>query len=172
MPLSAFTTAVRRVASAERASVRSESVARLNRALLTLVVLGVSSAAALAGSDEAFVSSGCSGGFTGGGGGVVVHLDGAIHRWSQATYRDPVEQSFVRLDVAAARDLFSELDRIGFTSIRYKKHGNMTCRVTLQQGGSTHDVAWPSGDPTAPSAVVALASRMEQIGQVPPLQPE
>jgi hypothetical protein len=95
-----------------------------------------------------------------------------VHRWSQPTFRDPVEQSFVRLDLAAARELFAELDRIGFTSIRYNKYGNMTCRVTLRQGDSTHDVAWPSGDPTAPSAVVAFSSRMERVGQVSPLQPE
>ena len=147
-------------------------VMELIRALLTLVILAGSSAAALAGNDEAFVSSGCSGGFTGGGGGVVVHRDGAIHRWSKPTYRDPVKQSFVRLDPAAARELFAALERINFTSIRYNKHGNMTCRVTLRQGGSTHGVAWPHGDPTAPSEVVALASRMEQVGQVPPLQPK
>jgi len=138
------------------------------RALLTLAILAGSSVAALAGDDEAFVSSGCSGGFTGGGSGVVVHRNGEIHRWFQPTYRDPVEQSFVRLDLAAARELFAELDRINFTAIRYNKHGNMTCRVTLRQGDSTHDVEWPPGDPGAPSEVAALVSRMEKLGQVPP----
>ena len=145
---------------------------QLTRVLLTVAFFGGFSVVALAEVNQESLSCGCSGGFTGGGSGVVVHRDGAIHRWSRPTYRDPVEQSFVRFDRAAARDLFAELERIDFTSIRYSKPSNMTCRVTLRQGESTHAVAWPPGDAAAPSEVVALASRMEQIAQVQPVEPK
>jgi hypothetical protein len=145
---------------------------QLTRVLLTVAFFYGFSEVALADVNGESLSSGCSGGFTGGGGGVVVHRDGAIHRWSRPTYRDPVKQSFVRLDRAAAGELFAELERINFTSIRYKKPSNMTCEVTLRRGETTHAVAWPLGDAAAPSEVVALAARMEQIAQVQPVDPK
>jgi hypothetical protein len=144
---------------------------QLTRILLLVGIFGQLSAIASAEVNEESLSWGCSGGFTGGGGGVVVHRDGAIHRWSRPTYRDPVEQSFVRSDPAAARGLFDELQRIHFTSIRYNKPSNMTCHITLRQGESTHAVAWPLGDAAVPSELVALASRMKQIAQVAQVQP-
>ena len=147
-------------------------VMRLTRVLLTVAFFGAFSAIASAEVNEESLSCGCSGGFTGGGGGVVVQRDGGIHRWSRPTYRDPVEQSFVRFDRVAARDLFAQVERIKFTSIRYSKPSNMTCRVELRQGASTHVIAWPLGDPAAPSEVVALASRMEQIARVQPVEPK
>ena len=101
-----------------------------------------------------------------------MHRDGRIHRWSLPTYREPVEQSFIRFDRAAARELFAEVVRINFTSIRYSKPSNMTCHLTLRQGASTHAVAWALGDPDAPSQVLALASRIEQIARVQPVEPK
>ena len=145
---------------------------RLTTALLAVALLGGPSALASEDTQKESLSWGCSGGFTGGGDGVVVHRDGEIHRWSRPTYRDPVEQSFVRSDGAATRDLFAELERISFTGIHYNKVGNMTCSVTLRRDGSTHIVAWPIGDPAAPSEVVALASRMKQIARVQPIEPQ
>ncbi len=139
---------------------------QLTRVLLTVAFFGGVSILASAEVREESLSYGCSGGFTGGGSGVVVQRDGEIHRWSRPTYGDPVEQSFIRIDRAAARDLFAWVVRINFASIRYSKPSNMTCHVTLRQGGSTHAVAWPPGDPDVPSQVVALASRIEQIARV------
>ena len=145
---------------------------RLTRVLLTVALFGGFSLTASAEANEESLSYGCSGGFTGGGGGVVVQRDGEIHRWSPPTYRHPVEQAFIRFDRAAARDVFAEVERINFTSIRYSKPGNMTCHVTLRRGASTHAVAWPTGDPDAPSRVVALASRIEKLAKVQPVEPE
>lgn len=147
-------------------------VMRLTRVLLTVGLFGWFSITAAAEVNEESLSYGCFGGFTGGGGGAVVQRDGGIHRWSLSTYRDPVEQSFIRLDHAAAQDVFAEVERINFTGIRYNEPSNMTCEVTHRQGASTHTVAWGLGDPDAPSEVVALASRIEKIANVQPVEPK
>jgi hypothetical protein len=141
---------------------------RLTAALFTIAILGAAAVLAADDTNKESLSYGCSGGFTGGGSGIVVYRDGEFQRWSKPTYRDPVEQSSVRSDRAAAGSLFAELERISFTSIRYHKVDNMTCSLTLRREGSTHAVAWPMGDPATPAEVVALVARMEQLAGAQP----
>lgn len=148
------------------------AVMRLTGVLLAVVISSVFSIPVSAQDQEKSLSYGCSGGFTGGGGGVVVRGDGGIHRWSRPTYRDPVEETLIRVDRAAAQMIFAEVERIKFTDIRFSKPGNMTCSVALRHGASTHAVAWPLGDPRAPSQVLALVSRLEQLAQVQSVEPK
>ncbi len=131
---------------------------------IVLALLALPTPVALAQHDaERSISCGCSGGFTGGGSGVTVLWDGAILRWSRPTYRDSLEESLIRSDPRAARQFFAQLDEMNFTSIHYKKTGNMTCHLTLRQGSTTHAVAWEPGDSSAPPLVVALASRLQRL---------
>lgn len=98
--------------------------------------------------------------------------DGGIYRWSRPSYDVPVTRSFLRLDRAAARDLFAEVARMDLAAIRYSKPSNMTCWITLREGASAHEVAWPLGDPDTPSELLALASRIEKIAQEQPVEPK
>ncbi len=109
------------------------------------------------------VSYGCSGGFTGGGGGVTVRSNGTILKWSLPTAGGSVEQSVIRSDPTAAQRLFTQLDEMNFTNIDYKKFGNMTCHVTLREGSTTHAVSWEIGDTSVPSRVAALSSDLERL---------
>lgn len=139
---------------------------RLAGIAIVLAILAALSPAALAESeDPRSISQGCSGGFTGGGGGVTVRSDGAILRWSRATYRDSVEESLIRWDTSATRRLFAEVDDSAFTSIRYSKFGNMTCQVILRRGTSSHAVSWEMGDPSAPSLATEIAARLERLAR-------
>jgi len=109
------------------------------------------------------VSYGCSGGFTGGGGGVTVRSNGTILKWSRPSPRGSVEESVIRSDPTAAQRLFTQLDKMNFTNIDYKKFGNMTCYVTLREGSTTHTVSWDIGDTSVPSRVAALSSDLERL---------
>ena len=109
------------------------------------------------------VSYGCSGGFTGGGGGVTVRSNGTILTWSLPTAGGSVEESVIRSDPTAAQELFKELDEMNFTNIDYKNFGNMTCHLTLREGSTTHVVSWEIGDISVPSQVSALSSDLERL---------
>jgi hypothetical protein len=138
---------------------------RLPNVAIILALVAALSRAALAQSVEpGSISHGCSGGFTGGGGGVTVRSDGTILRWSRPTYRGAIEETVIRSDPAAARELFAQIDGMKFTNIHYNKAGNMTCQVVLRRGSTTHAVAWEPGDPSSPPRVLALASRLQHLG--------
>jgi hypothetical protein len=109
------------------------------------------------------VSYGCSGGFTGGGGGVTVRSNGTILKWSLPAAGASVEESVIRSDPTVARRLFTQLDEMHFTNIDYKKFGNMTCYVTLREGSNTHSVSWATGDTSVPPPVTALSSDLERL---------
>ena len=109
------------------------------------------------------VSYGCSGGFTGGGGGVTVRSNGTILKWSLPAAGGSVEESVIRSDPTAAQELFKELDEMNFTNIDYKNFGNMTCHLTLREGSTTHVVSWEIGDISVPSQVSALSSDLERL---------
>jgi hypothetical protein len=105
-------------------------------------------------------TAGCSGGVTGGGSGGIVRADGTILRWSKATIRDVVTEEIVRSDLREAKGIFDQLEKLGFTTIHYSTHGNMTCFLRVQLEGSSHDVSWEAGDSKAPPSVVELALRI------------
>ena len=109
------------------------------------------------------VSYGCSGGFTGGGGGVTVRSNGTILKWSLPTAGGSVEESVIRSDPAAAQKLLRQLDEMNFTKIDYKKFGNMTCHLTFREGSTTHAVSWGIGDTSVPLQVSALSSDLERL---------
>jgi len=91
--------------------------------------------------EEDYVSYGCQGGVTGGGGGIKVKRNGEIIRWVIDTVLwERKEASLVRNDIAVSTLLFARLEEINFTGIDYNEPGNMTCSVTLRQGSSEHSV--------------------------------
>ena len=94
----------------------------------------------------------------------VLSRDGLLLRWSRATYGNAVEETVIRSDPKEARRVFTQLEQMNFTSIKYNKFGNMTCSLTLRQDSSSHSVSWEFGDPLAPSQVVALALHLQQLG--------
>ncbi len=135
------------------------------RVAIILAIFAISSSSAVAESQTAdSVISGCSGGFTGGGGGSIINRDGLLLRWSRATRRDEVKETVIRSDPKEVRRVFTQLEKMKFTSIKYNKFGNMTCFLTLRQGSSSHAVSWEFGDPLAPSQVVSLAMHLQQLG--------
>jgi hypothetical protein len=139
----------------------------LNVAII-LALLAVVSPTALAQSDEPrSISYGCTGGFSGGGGGVTVRSDGTILRWSLKGYWASPEESFVRTDPSAAKQLFARLDEMDFTSIDFKEVDNMTCYLTHRQGTTSHAVTWAFGDSSVPSRVAALALDLERLAPLP-----
>ena len=141
--------------------------------LATLVTwCAASSCAAFAeSSGPDFVSAGCLGGFTGGGGGAIVKRDGAILRWSRATYRDAIKEEIVRFDLTEASTIFKQLEDTSFAEINYGKHGNMTCSLTLHRAASSNTVSWEFGDPLAPDSVVSLALRIQRLAWPTDSQP-
>lgn len=107
--------------------------------------------------------AGCSGGFTGGGGGVVVTSRGEIIQWAQDTYAPPRRYRTLRTDSAAAAAIFAELARIRFRSLPEGKSSNVTCSLELTGAGGAHAVSWPLGRP--PAAVRAVYERMFALGR-------
>jgi hypothetical protein len=106
--------------------------------------------------------SGCSGGVSGGGGGVAVTRAGEVLRWSTDGPGPPARVTLVRVDSALTEELFRELERIRFRSIRHHEPSNMTCFLYLRSEHGAHEVAWPWGH--APRMVRPVFERLQSLG--------
>ena len=95
------------------------------------------------------ITTGCSGGVTGGGNGAAVTGRGEILRWERDAAGQPTRFTLVRTDSAAAATAFAELERIGFRSIVHSEPSNMTCFLELADSAGRHEVSWPIGQPPA-----------------------
>ncbi len=109
------------------------------------------------------VLSGCTGGFSGGGGGILVTTAGEIVSWTQATFAAKRDYHLLRVDTAAAGGVFRELARIRFRTINYSKPDNMTCSLELTGPGGHHSVDWPIDRP--PASVRAIYDRVNALGR-------
>jgi hypothetical protein len=107
------------------------------------------------------LSGGCTGGVTGGGGGVAVTGRGEILKWSQDVATVPVEFTAVRTDSAAVAAIFAEAERIGFRTIVHRRPFNVTCFLALADSAGRHSVAWPMGD--VPPVVRELNRRLHAL---------
>ena len=120
---------------------------------------GIAACSGPAGADDS-ITSGCSGGITGGGYGVTVERDGRIYRWHAPTSHDARDEVEVRNDPTEASQLFASLDEMGFVAMGYQETGDMTCSLTVVSGESEHAVTWPHGQTGAPAEARAMAERL------------
>ncbi len=110
------------------------------------------------------VSTGCRGGKTGGGTGILVTARGQVLRWKQATFEPPrVYEPLNVVDTATTAAIFRELERIRFREIQHQEGGNVTCELVLSGPGGRHRVSWPIGAPPA-----VLESVLGQIHRLVP----
>lgn len=107
------------------------------------------------------LKGGCSGGVTGGGGGVAVTGSGEVLEWKQTLATQPTAFTTVRIDSAAAAEVFAEVERTRFRSVVHVNPSNVTCFLTLTDSLGKHTVAWPMGD--APAAVRELDRRLHSL---------
>lgn len=107
------------------------------------------------------VSAGCTGGISGGGGGLLVTGKGEIVEWGQTTFAPPKTYRLVRVDTAAAAGIFRELARIGFRKLPAGEPANMTCSIEVSGPSGSHSVSWPTGKP--PSAVKPLYEKLRAL---------
>ncbi len=110
-----------------------------------------------------FVSSGCSGGFTGGGGVTTVYRDGRVieRKWTVAGGAGARDEQRGR-DPARATRIFDVVDAQRWPAGRFGSPGNMTCEVTVRIGGrvSSHVVKGASVSPVV--ALVPLQRAFEE----------
>lgn len=107
------------------------------------------------------VSAGCTGGISGGGGGLLVTGKGEIVEWGQTTFAPPKTYRLVRVDTAAAAGIFRELARIGFRKLPAGEPANMTCSIDLSGPSGSHSVSWPIDRP--PATVKPLWARLRAL---------
>jgi len=107
------------------------------------------------------VVSGCSGGFTGGGGGVALTPNGQLYTWQLQLAGAPETRRLARTDTALAADVFRRLAAMRFLEIAYAQPSNVTCFVRARTDSGTHEVAWPLNDTGAPRAVRDLFDRLK-----------
>lgn len=104
----------------------------------------------------ALLETGCGGGFSGGGGGTFLTTDGRFYRFERTGPPPNAKRqlTFVRKDAARAVALVEAAERAGITRIKYSIPANMTCHLSLDRDGTSHEVAWGIG--TKPSEIDAL----------------
>ena len=91
----------------------------------------------------------CGGGVTGGGSGTRIEADGAVLRLRRPLAGAPLEETRAGQPAPYAR-ITALLDAAGFERMPRGTPANMTCSITRQQGGRSHQVMWPAGQPPAP----------------------
>lgn len=110
------------------------------------------------------LEAGCSGGITGGGSGTFLTADGGFYRYQRngPAPRAKREDTFVRRDSAAARELVESAEREEIARVKYLEVGNMTCHLTLTRGSTSSEISWPINTaPAAISKLVAVAKALE-----------
>lgn len=109
------------------------------------------------------IRSGCSGGITGAGAGVVLSRDGRLWTWKRSRANSDFERGpLIGTDAQVAMQLFERAKLGGFKVIQYRLTGNRTCWVELSEDGQTHGVYW--SDPSAaPSLAVGLYEALQKL---------
>lgn len=102
------------------------------------------------------VRIGSQGGFTGGGGGYVVHADGSVESWSRITPQDPIETEALG---DASPDRLAALQRAlmdpQLAALTYEKSGNLTGFLEWSDANGVRRYSWPErvGVPDLPAAL-------------------
>lgn len=105
------------------------------------------------------ITYGCAGGFTGGGSGVKVFSDGRMIKWTSSVDGLSEEELSVNLDLTG--DLFSRLEKLDVSSIKYQKFGNLTCTLIIQKEGISHSIAWSNSEDNEIEKIVNFSHRLE-----------
>ena len=96
------------------------------RFLITVVIVSFASSAT-AFPDEDYISYGCHGGFTGGGGSTVILSDGRIYQSHRATFESKfTEPSYIGKNLEAARELFLASNRVDFLDLQRQSRNPIT----------------------------------------------
>lgn len=112
------------------------------------------------------IESGCYGGFSGGGGGLVFKQAGDIISWKMPTYSQPAIKTLLRHDPETTAALFNKLETIKFTTIQYDQPANMTCYIALKNQEKTiHRIRWPYGSAKAPQSVLDFYQELNHAAQ-------
>lgn len=114
------------------------------------------------------LNTGCTGGITGAGGGVIVTESADFYRWSQPGPRPSGRVlTLARRDPARAAALLRAAEQRGLTRVKFNEPANMTCFLELVRGGRRYAVAWPGSGPmswsSAPRQIRTLAELAEEI---------
>jgi hypothetical protein len=107
--------------------------------------------------------TGCSGGITGGGAGLVLTRDGQLWNWQRSRANADLKRGpLLGTDAQAAMQLFEKARLGGFALIQYRHSGNRTCWVELTEDEQTHGVYWT--DPgSAPSLALSLFDALQKL---------
>ena len=105
----------------------------------------------------------CGGGFTGGGGGVMVDADGGLHRLRQPTFATPSEVTPLPGPPAPLAEWQALLDAARFESLPRGAPSNMTC--SLKRGD--HTVLWGGNRrfESLPQPLRTLVEAMRAVAQ-------
>jgi hypothetical protein len=105
----------------------------------------------------------CGGGATGGGGGLQLMPDGSVTRVRRPRAGAPVEETVLEGRSAPYARIAAMLEQAGFARMPRGEPSNMTCSLTWQRPGATHQVMWGIG--RAPAALQPALREIEAAGR-------
>lgn len=111
------------------------------------------------------ITTGCSGGITGGGNGFRVLHDGKLFQWQASTPTAFSKKLLGEIDREAAKTLHARLEAIAFKDIDFSESSNMTCSLTLREDSMSHQINWPVSGPFPPQGVVEIFQDIEALGK-------
>lgn len=118
------------------------------------------------------ITTGCSGGVTGGGSGFTVFSNGKLYQWQAPTPRASSKQLLGEIECGVADALRSRLEAISFRDIDFSESSNMTCSLTLREDLTDHRVAWPVSGPFPAQGVMEIFQEIEALGKRHMQQPQ
>ncbi|HEU5040425.1 MAG TPA: hypothetical protein VFT84_06375 [Gemmatimonadales bacterium] len=113
------------------------------------------------------VYSGCGGGITGGGSGLVVASSGWISRWRRTRAGGPRTIVGTWADSAGAAHLFRAIRATRFRSVPPGKPSNWTCFFRLVDSAGAYEVPYSSGLPPALREVDSLIQVLDRYAREP-----
>ncbi len=85
----------------------------------------------------------CGGGFTGGGGGLMVDGSGSMTRLRMNTFATPLQYLPIEAPPQPVAEWVRLLEQAGFRRLPQGGRYNMTCSLTLGAPQGGHTVSWP-----------------------------
>jgi len=135
------------------------------RFLATAAIVSFASSA-MAFPDDDYISYGCHGGFTGGGGSTVILIDGRIYQSRRATFESKfTEPSYIGKNLEAARELFLASDRVDFLGSPTPKAKSHYCVIAKRISGQAYGILVNQKD--TPDAAQALVDLFVKLVFVP-----
>lgn len=143
----------------------------MKRILNTLIFLLIFSSTLAFAEQNWQITTGCSGGITGGGSGFTIISDGKIYQWQAPTTTASSKKLLGEIECGVADALRSKLETISFRGIVFSESSNITCSLTLRESLLEHKVAWPVGGPFPPQGVMDTFHEIEALGKRHAQQP-